>query len=153
MTILSATLWLTEKFDERPLWVHNFWKSSAVFVAFSLYALVMMSFDRYLATCCPIFHQTSVTKTKLSTPFAILNIVALILFLLSFNDFVFPYEVLYLISSFMVARKSRRNNKIAPGTKKPFSLKNVSYCVLAVACFAAFFTPCVGLRLTETILE
>ena len=136
-------------------------------MAFSLYALVMMSFDRYLATCCPIFHQTSVTKTKLSTPFAILNIVALILFLLSFNDFVFPYEVLYLISfifhfppilvfnckSFMVARKSRRNNKIAPGTKKPFSLKNVSYCVLAVACFAAFFTPCVGLRLTETILE
>ena len=46
-------------------------RSSVVFVAFSLNALVIMSFERYLRTSYPIFHRTSVTKAKLSTLFAI----------------------------------------------------------------------------------
>ena len=162
-TILCGMLWLIEKFNEYPKWIHNSLRSSAVFVAFSLNALAVMSFDRYLATSYAIFHRTSVTKAKLLTCLALLNIVSVILLLLSFNDFILSYEVCILIcfniyfpsmlafnyKLFKAARKSRRNNKIAPETKKSFSLKNVSSCVLAVACFVVLFTPLlayVGLR-------
>jgi hypothetical protein len=35
---------------------------SNTFLAFSMLALLVMNLDRYLATCYPIFHRTSVTK-------------------------------------------------------------------------------------------
>ena len=99
------------------------------------------------------------------TLFTILNIVSVILLLLSFNDFVIPYEVCLLIAFniyfppmlvfnckfFMVARKSRRNNEIPPETKRSFSLKNVSSCVLAVSGGAIHSR--IGLHWTENILE
>ena len=165
VTILGATLWFTEKIDVYPMWFHNSLRSLPTFVGFSLNALVVMSFERYLATSYAIFHRTCVTKMKLSTLFAILNIVIVILLPLSLlNDFVIPYNVCLSIAfvfyfpptlffnykSFMVARKSRRNNKIAPEMKKLFSLKNISSCVLAVACFVVLFAPVltyVGLRI------
>ena len=155
LTILSAALWFTQKFNAYPRWVYNSLRSSVVFVGFSLNALAVMSFDRYLATSYPIFHRTSVTKAKLLTIFAILNITVVILFLLSFNDFVISYEVAILIcfnihfplmmvfnyKLFMVTRKSRRNNIVTSETKKSFSLKNISSCVLAVAFFVVLYTP------------
>ena len=156
LTIFCAMLWFSETLNEYPIWLYTSLKSSVVFVAFSLNALVMMSFERYLGTSYPIFHRTSVTKTKLSTLFAILNIVIVILLPLSLlKDFVIPYNVCLSIAFvfyspptlffnyklFMVARKSRRNNKISPTTKKSFSLKNISSCVLAVACFVVLFIP------------
>ena len=154
LAILDAMLWFTEEFDMYPRWV-NALRSSAIFVVFSLNALVVMSFDRYLATSYPIFHRTSVTKGKLSTLFVILNIVSVILVLLSTNDFVISYEVGFLIRSnihvllilflnyklFTVAKRSRRNNEIAPAKKKSFALKNISSCMLAVACFLVLFAP------------
>ena len=164
LTILCAMLWLTEKFNAYLRWVvFNFVKSTVVFVFISLNALCVMSFERYLATSYPIFHRTSVTKAKLSILFATLNIVIVILFSLSFNDFVIPYDVCIVIrfniyflpmlvfnyKLFMVVRKSRRNKKISSATKKSFSLKNGSSCVLAVACFVMLMTPAlayVGLR-------
>jgi hypothetical protein len=42
---------------------------------FSLFTLLVMNFDRYLATSYPIFHRTSVTKGRLLTLLAILIIV------------------------------------------------------------------------------
>ena len=148
-------LWLTEMFNIYPRWVFNYLKSTAVFVAFSLNALVVMSFERYLATSYPVFYRTSVTKRKLLTLFAVLNIVTVTLVLLCVNEFAISYEVCIFIGFniyfppmlafncklFMVAGKSRRNNKIAPETKKSFSFKNISSCVLAVACFLVLFTP------------
>ena len=44
-------------------------------LVFSLFALLVMNFDRYLATSYPIFHRTSVTKGRLLTLLAILIIV------------------------------------------------------------------------------
>ena len=164
-TILGTILWLTDV-EELNVYLRSIYdslRSSSVFVAFSLNALVVMSYDRYLATSYPIFHQTSVTKTKLSTLFAILNIVSIIVFSLSFKDFVISVEISILIGfnihfppilvlnykTFMIAKKSRRNNEISPSSKKSFSLKNTSSCVLAVACFVVQFIPVlayVGLR-------
>ena len=164
-TILGTILWLTDV-DEFNVYLRSIYdslRSSSVFVAFSLNALVVMSYDRYLATSYPIFHQTSVTKAKLSTLFAILNIVSIIVFSLSFKDFVISVEISILIGfnihfpamlvlnykTFMIAKKCRRNNKISPSSKESFPLKNISSCVLAVACFVLLFIPVltyVGLR-------
>jgi hypothetical protein len=72
LTALHAMLFLTEKLDAHPGWVFISTKFSTVFVSFSLLALLVMNFDRYLATYYPIFHRTSVTKGRLLTLLAIL---------------------------------------------------------------------------------
>ena len=54
---------------------------------------------------------------------------------------------------FRVAIKSRRNNKISPEIKNlPFSLKNISSCLLVVACLMGLSIPAllhIVLRLTS----
>jgi hypothetical protein len=143
---------------------------SVVFVGFSLLALLVMNFDRYLATYYPIFHRTSVTKGRLLTLLAILITVEVTLMLISYNDFVITYQVGLLIffiiiflpmlfinyKLFAVARKSRRNKRISPEMKKTFSLKNISSCLLAVACFVVLNIPVfvyIGLNITSTAKE
>jgi uncharacterized membrane protein YkgB len=144
-------LWLTGKLDvypsgvDIPTWITN------IFIAFSLLVLLVMNFDRYLATYYPIFHRTSVTKGRLLTLLAILIIVFLTFALMAANDFFISYEVgvitFFIIVSppmvfinyklFTIARKSRR---ISPEMKKSFSLKNISSCLLAVACFVVLLS-------------
>ena len=51
---------------------------------------------------------------------------------------------------FTVARKSRQNNGISPNMKKSFLLKNVSSCLLVVACLIVLSIPTlvyIGLRI------
>ena len=170
LTALIAMLFLTEKLDVYPSWMVISARFSSVFVAFSLLALLVMNFDRYLATYYPIFHRTSVTKGNLLTLLAILITVEITLVLISFNDFVIPFQVAVLIfiviiippmlfinyKLFAVARKSRRNNEISPEMKKTFSLKTISSCLLAVVCFVVLNIPVfvyIGLRITSTAKE
>ena len=114
-----------------------------------------MNFDRYLGTSYPIFHRTSVTKGRLLTLLAILIIVEITLKVMSVNEFVISYQVHVIIRSiiiipamlfinyklFQVVRKSRKNKRISPDIKKTFSLKNISSCLLAVACVVVFSIP------------
>ena len=160
---LHAMLWLTEKLDVYPSWVDIAFDLANAFVGFSLLALLVMNFERYLATHYPIFHRTSVTKRKLLTLLATLIVVELTLYLMSVNDFVLPHVVFVQIGFIMIfppmlfinyklftiARKSRRNNGKSPEKKKTFSLKNMSSCLLAVACFVVLSIPTfvyIGLR-------
>ena len=170
LTALIAMLFLTEKLDVCPSWMVISARFSSVFVAFSLLALLVMNFDRYLATYYPIFHRTSVTKGKLLTLLAILITVEITLVLISFNDFVIPFQVSVLIfiiiifppmlfinyKLFAVARKNGRNNGTSPQMKNTFSLKNISSCLLAVACFVVLSIPVfvyIGLSITSTAKE
>ena len=163
----TAILFLTGKLDVWTRWADIFRRFTGVFVGFSLLALLVMNFDRYLATYYPIFHQTSVTKGRLLTILAILITVEVILLLISFNDLVIPFQVGLLIFSiflalpmlffnyklFAIARKSRRNNGISPQMKKTFSWKNISCCLLAVACFVVLNIPVlvyIGQSITST---
>ena len=155
VTALIAMLWLTGKLDVNPTWAGIFFSFPTVFVGFSLLALLVMNFDRYLATYYPIFHRTSVTKGKLLTLLAILIVVDLTLYLMCINDFLissgtfiaiffivlFPLMLFINYKIFIVARKSRRNNGISPDIKKTFSWKNTSSCLLAVICFVVLYTP------------
>ena len=165
LTALIAMLWLAGKFDVSPSWINVTTRIEIVFVGFSLLALLVMNFDRYLATYHPIFHRTSVTKGKLLTLLVTLIVVELTLYLMSINDSVISRSVFVLIGLiiisppmlfinyklFTIARKSRRNNGISPEMKKTFSLKNISSCLLAVACFVVLSIPTfvyIGLSIT-----
>ena len=155
LTALIAMLWLTGKLDVFPNWIYISRRVAAIFVGFSLLALLVMNFDRYLSISYPIFHRTSVTKGKLLTLLAILIIIEMTLVVMATNDFIFSFQVGILIfliilfppmifinyKLFIIARKSSRNNGISPEMKKTLSLKNVSSCLLAVACFVVLSIP------------
>jgi hypothetical protein len=157
---------LTGKLDGNARWPHISLRSTNIVLAFSLFALLVMNFDRYLATSYPIFHRTSVTKRRLLTLFAILIIVEITLTVMSVNNLVISYQVHLLIISillipamlfinyklFLVVRKSRKNKRISPVIKKTVSLKNISSCLLVVACVVVLSIPtCVyiGLRINS----
>jgi hypothetical protein len=157
---------LTGKLDGNARWPHISTGWTTIFVRFSYLALLVMNFDRYLATSYPIFHRTSVTKGRLLTLLSILNIVEITLKVMSLNDFVISYQVHSVIFSillispmlfinyklFLVVRKSRKNKRISPEMKKTFSLKNTSSCLLVVACLMVISIPwCVyiGLRINS----
>ena len=163
---LTAMLWLSKKMNAYPEWlvisVHLAYISSFS----SPLALLVMSVDQYLATHYPLFHRTSVTKKKLLTLFIFLFFIQITVTIMSINDLVIPYQVGLLILGilfispimfinyklFTVTRKSCRNNGISPEIKKSFSLKNISSCLLVVACLLALFIPLsvyIVLRLTS----
>ena len=169
-TALVTILWLTEKIKVFPGWLIISNELLLVFIGFSLLALLVMNVDRYLATHYPIFHRTSVTKGKLLALFTVLVIIKLTSGAMSINDLVISNEVGLLIDFviflplmlfinyklFTVARKSRRNKETSPEMKKSFSLKNVSSCLLVVACLSALSIPTIvyiGLRLTSIETE
>ena len=156
LTVLIAMLWLTGKLDVNARWAHISLRLTSIFLGFSLFALLVMNFERYLATSYPIFHsRTSATKGRFLTLLAILNIVKVILKVMSVNDFIFSYQVHILIicilfipamlfvnyKLFLVVRKSRKNKRTSPEMKKAFSLKNISSCLLAVACVVVVSIP------------
>ena len=152
---LITMSWLTGKLDVNARWAHISLKSTGIFLCFSLFALLVMNFDRYLATCHPIFHRTLVTKGRLLTLLAILIIIEVILNVMSANDFVISdqvYGIIFVIlivppmlfinyKLTLVVRKSRKNSRISPEIKKTFSLKNISSCLLAVACLVVLSIP------------
>jgi hypothetical protein len=159
--------WLTGKLDVNARWAHITSTSTSSFLAFSLFALLVMNFDRYLATYYPIFHRTSVTKGRLLTLLAILIIVEAILRAMSVNDLLISdqmHDVIFSIlfipamlfinyKLFLVVRKSRKNKRISPEIKKTFSLKTISSCLLAVACVVVLSIPIsvyIGLTIHST---
>ena len=140
---------------------------TGIFLVFSLFALLVMNFDRYMSTSYPIFHRTSVTKGRLLTLLAMLIIVEVILEVISVNDFVISYQVHTLIicillipamlfvnyKLFLVVRKSRKNKRMSPEIRKTFSLENISSCLLAVACLMVVSIPMgvyIGLTINST---
>ena len=147
LVAVIAMLWLTGKLDVYPSWAVIPLSVSSLSLSFSLLALLVMTFDRYLATYCPIFHRTSVTKRKLLTLLVTLATFELILELISVNNFVISrraHALIFLIvffppmffinyKLFLIARKGRKNDGILPDMKKTLSLKNISSCLIAAA--------------------
>ena len=165
---LLAMLRLTGKLHVCPGWVDISVSQSNNFLGFSLLALLVMNFDRYLAASYPIFHRASVTKAKLLTLLAILIAIQVTLGAICVNDFVLSYQnglLIFLIivsppmlfincRLFTIARRRRRNNALSPEMKTTFSLKNLSSCLLAVACFVVLSIPVfvyIGLKTTSKV--
>ena len=150
LVAVIAMLWLTGNLDVYPSWAVIPLGLSSFSLVISLVALLVMNFNRYLATYYPIFHRTSVTKGKLLTLFVVLSILELILGLIPVKDEIltllvlitlFPPMLFINYKLFIIARKSRRNNGISPQMKKTLSLKNISSCLLAGACILVLTIP------------
>ena len=150
---LTAMLWSTGKLDHYSSWMIISFDFTDVFLSCSFLALLVMNFDRYLATHHPLFHRTSITKRRLLNILGIVIFVQLTLKLMSVNDFVYSSEVYHILYQiiffppiifinyklFSIARKSRKDHGISSEMKK--RLKNVSSCLLAFACFAVLSIP------------
>ena len=165
LTAVIAMFWLTGNVNRYPYWVDIGSDLAGNALGWSLSALLVMNFDRYLATHYPIFHRTSVTKGKLLTLFGILSIIQVACKSMSLNNIISPnsHALIFLIilgppmvfinyKLFIIARRSRRNNGISPDIKKSFSFKNISSCLFAVACFVVLCIPAiiyVGLGMTS----
>ncbi len=167
LAAVVAMLWLTEKLDVYPSWAVIPLSLSSLCIGFSLVALLVMNFDRYLATYYPIFHRTSVTKGKLLTLLGILSILKLLLEVLSETVIsaqvglltcliiLFPPMIFINYKLFIIANKSRRNKGISPEIKKTLSFKNISSCLLAAACLLVLTIPAavyIGLGIKETTM-
>ena len=152
---LTAMLWLTEKINVYPKWLMISGQVEGTFVCSSLLALFVMSVDRYLATHHPIFHRTSMTKGKFLTVLTLLFFIQITVMTISINDMVISYQVSLLIFGtifipsmlfincklFTVARINRRNKEISPEMKKSSLFKNISGCLLVVACLLVLSIP------------
>ena len=139
-----------------------------MFLTFSFLALLVMNFDRYLATSYPLFHQTWVTKRKLLSLVAILISFEVTLMTVSVNNSIISFHVYALIflifltppmvfvnyKLFVVVRKSRRNRGTSSEIKKKtFWLRTVSSSLLVVACVSILSIPqyvYVGLRMQSS---
>ncbi len=166
LSAVVAMTWLTEEPNLKDGWTDTSMLLTNIFPAFSLFALLVMNFDRYLATSYPLFHRTSVTKGRLLTLLAIMIIVDVILAVMSLSLSLISYQVKILINFivlappmlfinyklFLVVRKSRSKKRVSPELRKRFSLKNISSCLLVVACFVTITIPAfvyIGLRINS----
>ena len=160
---LKATLGLTEKLDENARWLYLVLRFTNIFLVSSLFALLVMNFDQYLETSYPLFHRTSVTKRRLLTFLSILIVLEVILRAISTNELLFSCQlhtqiICALVTCpmlfinyklFIVVRKCRTKKKSYDMRK--FSFKNISSCMLAVACYVVLSIPTfVYIRLTTS---
>ena len=128
---------------------------SAVFLVFSLFALLVMSIERYLGAYYPIFHRTSVTRRRILTVFAILLIPAVVMYIISANSLVIPRPVFLIIflalfvPPFMfvnfklltIARKGHRERQVSPETRAKKNFQNISTALWLVACLMLLSVP------------
>ena len=151
---LVSMLWLTGKLDGHVRWPHLVLRFVVTFQAFSLLALLVMNFDRYLATSYPIFHRKSVTKKRLLTLLITLIIIEMTLAAMSTNDAIISYQVHILIifvlvtppmlfincKLFLLVRINRRNS-VSIKKRKTNSSTNISSCLIAVICYLVLLIP------------
>ena len=97
MTALLTMLWFAEKINVYPRWLLILLDLSNIMLGCSLHALLVMSFDVYLATYYPMFHRTSMTKGKLLTLFAFAVMIKITVAKMSINNLVISYQVGLLI--------------------------------------------------------
>ena len=152
--LLSLIYWLKEDYDFL-LKIMIYADVASIFIGFSLLVLLVMSIERYLGAYYPFFHRTSVTRRRLLTLLAILLICQTILGVLAVNDLVisqsayvtifvvitFPIFLFINCKLFTISRDVRRRKAGSPEQKMTINLKNISTCVLAVACFGILSVP------------
>ncbi len=155
LTAFLAIYWFKTEMIVTGEWTRVTTLVANILLGFPLIVLLVMNFDRYLATYHPLFHRTSVTKRKLSIPLVVLSIAFTTLmcsteynFIVSFPIFLLVCLFVFLLPMiffnyklFIIARKSRKNKEKSSEVKRTFSLKKISSCLLSTACFTVFAIP------------
>ena len=158
--------WLMEDYDllvNSTLYVDFI----TIFYAYSFFALLVMSFERYLAAYYPIFHRTSVTsRRRLLALLSIILIIYSTLYVISTNDMIISRNVVRMIfifassppllylnfKLFKISRDLRRT-KISPGKRTTVNLKSISACLLVVACLLVLSISVVAFIVFDIISE
>ena len=153
-TLVFLISWLKEDYDLlTTCWLYL--DSVVVFFAFSLFALLVMSIERYLAAYYPIFHRTSVTRHRLLTLLAILLSFQTPLKVISIHDMIIPRTVhpLFIMIAvflplvflnyklFKISREVHRRISTSPEKRARINLKSISTCLLVVACLVVLSIP------------
>ena len=152
--LLVLISWLMEDYDLSLKWV-TYLYISAVFLAFSLLALLVLSIERYLGAYYPIFHRTSVTRRRLLTLLAILLILATVTFAMSTGNLVIssilsdiiltalflPPFIFVNFKLLVIARKVHRGRAVSPEKGKRKNLKNISTALWVVGFLILFYIP------------
>ena len=124
-------------------------------LGFSLFTLLVMNIERYLGAYYPIFHRKSVTRRRLLTLLAILQITTTAMqisfgYSLEFSKPVFlivlmaiflPPFIFINFKLFVIARKVHREREVSPGKRTTMNLKNISTALWAVACTLLLSIP------------
>ena len=130
----------------------------SIFLGFSFHVLLVIRIERYIGVFYPIFHLTSVTRYKLLTLLAITLTLHTILHMISTYGTTIPWEIveiIFLVAVFVplmylnlklykMSRKMRRRKKVKEPEKikrTMNNLKNISTCLLAVACLLVLSIP------------
>ena len=166
MLLVYSAVWLDEGHSILPR-LYTFLDFTDMFLGFTLIALLVMNLDRYLSTAYPIFHRTSISQEKLLILLAFFLLFEVTLTVLSINNLVITDQVATIIFAaiispplfftnyklFLIARRTRKTNAASPNrVKTAVSLKNISSCLLAVACFIVLYIPVtsyIALSMTE----
>ena len=139
---------------------------------FSMFALLTLNIERFLALTFPFFHQSVVTKRRITTFLAIWMIIQITLsplfyfydtpltnaliigfisiLLCAFNYL--NYKVLFIAKSKRKAERIATNSK-KERKKRKINFKDISTCWLAVGCFSIFCLPQLIFSLWSTILN
>ena len=157
--LLSTTLWSMAIYHEQIRITRI--QTVSVLGGFSMFALLTLNAERFLALQYPFFHQSSVTKRKLTYFLALLitneiavmqlyyflevkkNINMLIAVFLTFVFFIFIY-INYKV--FTIAKSKREDERVASfetseRPKYKIHFKSISGCSLAVGCFFICCSP------------
>ena len=124
--------------------------------SFSVFALLVLTVERFLALTYPFFHQTSVTKQRLifllvvlivlptvivlsSSHFISVTILANVLSTISISVFLFLF-IYFNYKMFIIARSKRDNETVAKSSNQErkrtnLQFKLLSTCSLVVICY------------------
>ena len=149
---ITSAAWLTKQGDALPT-LKICEKVVNQFHAFSFIALLVMSFDRYLATSHPIFHRTSVTKRRLAIILGlscffdinlrVLSVIGLeeVYFQVVSTIFLLFVVPIYLFINFKLLNLARKMRKNTVSPQSTVKLKHISTCLLATICLVLFSFP------------
>ena len=154
LAVTYSIVCLSEKYDVLPMLSYSM-RILNTLPSFSLLALFVMSIDRYLAMAHPLFHRVSVTKRRLLCLLAALCVFYSILAAGFVHEFLItPYVAVsiffgvisppfFLINCklLMIVKRERRTTAESRNATTIVKLKNISTCLLAVACFALLSIP------------
>ena len=163
VVITKAICWFTQN-DRKEKFILAY-VVCVVLTGFSVFALLTLSVERFLALKYPFFHQISVTKTRLVVFLGSVMIIVVSLspwlysrgegfrdmFISVLVSFLFLMFIYLNYNMFIIAKAKRKAEKPAtsaeerPGhaERKRFKLnfKNISTCSLAIGCFFVSFCP------------
>ena len=156
LLILSTILWSMEIYHVEIEYTRMY--TNIILGGFSMFALLMLTIERFLALTYPFFHQTAVTKRRLVLFQAFLMITTVsfqpvpyfhkktgYMLLILFVSFLLFLFICLNYKMFIIAKSKRENESVAPTRAATFShperkrriliFKHFSTCSLAVACF------------------